>query len=556
MTALYLQILALFTVAFFLGAALGCLLRRTLAPARETAAAHVAPARRVEPLPGMTAAPKPVTATAKRLEQAISGATSAATPDPAQARPAAVATPPAPSVAPATPIAATVAAAAVAAAAQATARAAAPARAPESVAPPQPVAPSQPVAPPPPRPAATVAASPPPAVAPAPTPAAMVHDDLKRIRGIDAAIEAALNKRGIARYGEIAKWTRKEVSEVDAALGLKGRIERENWIEQAQILANNGETAYSRRRALGQPNIVTTPAAPSAPTSAPPSSRPDVESRAAFAERREVPAASAPPAAAQPTASVTPIRPAAAPERDALQRISGINAEIEKLLNMQGVTRYGQIASWTPAEIERFDRLFGATGRIGRENWIEQAQILARGGDTGASRGFDRAPTATAAASPASAPEPTPLRPARLDEAIRGNQAAARTTDVGALKSVRSEAFQQRPLDAATAAAAAAAAAAGSAKVVRAANMDDLKRIRGVGVLIEKRLNAAGVTSYDQIAQWTADDVAHFSRMLDFKGRIERENWVEQARILSSGGFTEFSKRVDRGEVETSRPKT
>jgi hypothetical protein len=44
--------------------------------------------------------------------------------------------------------------------------------------------------------------------------------------------------------------------------------------------------------------------------------------------------------------------------------------------------------------------------------------------------------------------------------------------------------------------------------------------------------------------------------MLDFKGRIERENWVEQARILASGGFTEFSRRVDRGEVDSSKPRT
>ena len=43
--------------------------------------------------------------------------------------------------------------------------------------------------------------------------------------------------------------------------------------------------------------------------------------------------------------------------------------------------------------------------------------------------------------------------------------------------------------------------------------------------------------------------------MLDFKGRIERENWVEQARILAAGGQTEFSRRVDRGEVDSSRNK-
>jgi predicted flap endonuclease-1-like 5' DNA nuclease len=59
--------------------------------------------------------------------------------------------------------------------------------------------------------------------------------------------------------------------------------------------------------------------------------------------------------------------------------------------------------------------------------------------------------------------------------------------------------------------------------------------------------------NYEQIANWTAADIARVSQSLDFKGRIERENWVEQARILASGGATEFSRRVDRGELETSR---
>ena len=73
--------------------------------------------------------------------------------------------------------------------------------------------------------------------------------------------------------------------------------------------------------------------------------------------------------------------------------------------------------------------------------------------------------------------------------------------------------------------------------------------------MIEKKLNTMGYSSYGQIAAWTNDDISKVSTALDFKGRIERENWVEQARILSSGGQTEFSRRVDRGDVETSKSK-
>ena len=66
---------------------------------------------------------------------------------------------------------------------------------------------------------------------------------------------------------------------------------------------------------------------------------------------------------------------------------------------------------------------------------------------------------------------------------------------------------------------------------------------------IEKKLNSMGITAYEQVANWTRADIDRISQVLDFKGRIERENWIEQARILASGGQTEFSRRVDRGDA-------
>jgi NADH-quinone oxidoreductase subunit E len=74
---------------------------------------------------------------------------------------------------------------------------------------------------------------------------------------------------------------------------------------------------------------------------------------------------------------------------------------------------------------------------------------------------------------------------------------------------------------------------------------DDLKKLKGVGPALEKKLHAAGVTSFAQIAGWTADEIAAFDEKLNFKGRIAREGWVEQARILAAGGETEFSQRGD-----------
>lgn len=67
------------------------------------------------------------------------------------------------------------------------------------------------------------------------------------------------------------------------------------------------------------------------------------------------------------------------------------------------------------------------------------------------------------------------------------------------------------------------------------AGADDLKKLSGVGPALEKKLLAAGVTTFAQIAAWGADDIAKFDDALSFKGRIEREGWVDQAKELAKG---------------------
>ena len=67
-----------------------------------------------------------------------------------------------------------------------------------------------------------------------------------------------------------------------------------------------------------------------------------------------------------------------------------------------------------------------------------------------------------------------------------------------------------------------------------AAGADDLKQLSGVGPALEKKLHAAGVTSFAQIAAWTDADVAAMDEQLSFKGRIEREGWIAQAKELAN----------------------
>ena len=81
---------------------------------------------------------------------------------------------------------------------------------------------------------------------------------------------------------------------------------------------------------------------------------------------------------------------------------------------------------------------------------------------------------------------------------------------------------------------------------------DDLKRVRGIGRQNEGRLHALGIWHFDQIAAWTDKEIAWVEGFLAFPGRIHREDWVGQAKVLAAGGQTEFSQRVERGEVETS----
>jgi len=64
---------------------------------------------------------------------------------------------------------------------------------------------------------------------------------------------------------------------------------------------------------------------------------------------------------------------------------------------------------------------------------------------------------------------------------------------------------------------------------------DDLKKISGVGPVLEKKLNALGITQFQQIAGFSADDIARADEVLNFKGRIEREEWVSQAKTLAEG---------------------
>lgn len=68
----------------------------------------------------------------------------------------------------------------------------------------------------------------------------------------------------------------------------------------------------------------------------------------------------------------------------------------------------------------------------------------------------------------------------------------------------------------------------------RGGKADDLKKIKGVGPKLESELNGAGVFHYDQIAGWSKAEVEWADEnLVSFKGRVSRDNWVDQAKELA-----------------------
>jgi len=77
----------------------------------------------------------------------------------------------------------------------------------------------------------------------------------------------------------------------------------------------------------------------------------------------------------------------------------------------------------------------------------------------------------------------------------------------------------------------------------RGGKPDNLQRISGIGAKNERTLNNLGFFHFDQIAAWTGEEIAWIDDHLKFGGRIEREEWLAQARLLAEGKDEEFEQR-------------
>jgi peptide/nickel transport system ATP-binding protein len=71
---------------------------------------------------------------------------------------------------------------------------------------------------------------------------------------------------------------------------------------------------------------------------------------------------------------------------------------------------------------------------------------------------------------------------------------------------------------------------------------DDLKLISGVGPKLEGVLNGLGIYTFSQIAKWKKSEREWVDDHLNFKGRIDRDDWINQAKALAKGGVAEYIK--------------
>lgn len=98
--------------------------------------------------------------------------------------------------------------------------------------------------------APSVPTSPAPAPAAQPVPAAAASaegDDLTEIKGLGPRLAAKLQAAGVSRFAEIAAWDDARAQEMDLALNGRGRVQRDRWVEQAQLLAAGDRAGFAER---------------------------------------------------------------------------------------------------------------------------------------------------------------------------------------------------------------------------------------------------------------------------------------------------------------------
>ena len=180
-------------------------------------------------------------------------------------------------------------------------------------------------------------------------------------------------------------------------------------------------------------------------------------------------------------------------EKDDLQMISGIGPFLEERLNDLDIYTFKQISNFTERDIKAIDdAILSFSGRIERDQWVAQAKELV------------------------------------IDE-----QKKAELLD--SIRTKKSRIYYDR---------------IGVAKIDEA---DDLTEISGIGRWISKKLNALDIYTFRQISNFTDEDIEIVTEVIEFfPGRIERDEWVYQAKELIRTEIS-MSEHIEQISVMKSR---
>ncbi|MDH4153059.1 MAG: hypothetical protein OEV01_04680 [Nitrospira sp.] len=359
-------------------------------------------------------------------------------------------------------------------------------------------------------------------------------DDLKQIRGVGPALERFLHKRGVFRFRQVATWSQADVEKFEFLLpNFGGRIQRENWVHSAQV-----EHYKKYRQWLGD-------------------GEPTNESPDFHVQSTEIPALSAQvgeevierrsesPAdrmavqngdvsietISEPAGDLDHARgverldegQAVAESPDDLKQIRGVGPALERFLRKRGVVWFRQVATWSAADIDKFEFLlpnFG--GRIQRENWVHSAQV----------EHYKKYRQWLGDGEPPSEKLERSVQMAesvQTDEQVVGNRIETPAEKMIAQDGDVPIQTISEPAEDLGYAGIGEPSDEGQAA---GESPDDLKQIRGVGPGLERFLHKRGVFWFSQVATWSQTDIDKFEFLLpNFSGRIQRENWVYSAQV-------------------------
>ena len=215
---------------------------------------------------------------------------------------------------------------------------------------------------------------------------------------------------------------------------------------------------------------------------------------------------------------------------DDLLRISGVGPKNQEILHSLGIYHFDQIAKWTPGEGDWVDDHMKFNGRVAREEWINQARLLAAGNEAEFARLYGTGGEGAKEAGLRT------MRGSREQE-----QASTMTSSTTADEEKGQGGKMKRPK---------------GISAARGGKADNLQRISGIGPKNEKILHGLGFYHFDQIAEWTASEIEWVEDHLRFGGRIKREEWTRQARLLADGKEAEFTRLYGTGGLSNNKGET